>query len=120
MIKYRGVCWKRGWTGPNRRTSGMILLLVGLAATQGRAQGSATRSVDSLGMSPAEIDAAGKNVSKTQENLTKKPTAVKKPEEAKQGDSKPSDRHPPALIPSVPSVTDTAAISDPGWIEADL
>lgn len=126
MIKYGGGCGHRGWGGPQRRTPGTILLLVILTATQVRAQGSVTKGVDSLGMSPAQTDTAGKKASRPQEDPRKKPTDAKRPDGSQQGDNKPPDtpqtpdKHPPAVIPSVPSVTDTAAISEPGWIEADL
>ncbi len=48
-------------------------------------------------------------------------TTDPKQADGKAGDGKQEpDNHPPSVTPSAPSITDTATLSAPGWIEADI
>jgi|GEM_PF-2010974 len=104
----------------------MIVLLGGLAATPGSAQGFVVRNADPPGPTQAETNTAKKQAAKTQDTQAKKPADASKPDTAKQGDPKGADKlqepdnHPPSVTPSAPSITDTATLSAPGWIEFDL
>jgi hypothetical protein len=99
----------------------MIVLLGILAATRSGAQETPVKGAD-----PPTAKQADADQKKAQDAQAKKPDDAKNPDAGKQGDNKAGeapqapDNHPPSVTPSAPSITDTATLSAPGWIECDL
>lgn len=107
------------------RLGWIVVLLGGFGATPSGAQGVVVKNADLPATKQAESD-AGKKPQKSPVVQAPKPAEANKPDAAKTGDTRPPDKpqepdnHPPSVTPSAPSITDTATLSAPGWIEFDL
>lgn len=114
------------------RKAWSVGVLGGLMALAGAAHGTplygADPPMEAKQAEPAQQkkaqEASGKKTGEKQAGDTKNAdagsTADKKQGEEKQASPDQPDNSPPSVTPSAPSITDTATLSAPGWLECDF